>query len=187
MWLARAVDGEGGSYGDVIWTYLQRLALRPFRGWTLARLVQGHSQAISPDWLADGRFCRPGGSSAGHDVCTPARIARRAANRAKTWNDLSSATKAAITALDRGTLPNNIQRSVDFATRELVDRYVANHPGSQALPCRANCFLAYAESVAWPDNFVTITPGGSNMLVWGVGIGAAAVAVGAGWLIWKNS
>lgn len=187
MWLARAVDGEGGEPGDVIWAYLQRLALTGFRRMTLSQLVQGHSQAINPDWSEGGRFCAPGGPSADLDVCSDARLARRAINRAKSWGDLAPATRMAIEALDAGRLPNTVPRAVDFATRNLSERFVDSHPGSAISVCRGNCFIVTPESRVWPDAFVQIGSSRSRALAWGLGIGAAVGVAGLGWLLWRSA
>ena len=186
MWLARAVDGEGGLAGDVVWAYLQRLALPGFRRMTLSQLVQGHSQAINPEWSEGGRFCAPGGPAADQADCSPARLTRRAVNRAKSWEDLSGATRAAITQLDSGRLPNAVPRAVDFATPNRSARFVASPPGSELSVCRATCFIVTAESRLWPNDFVRISPS-SRLLAWGLGIGAVATVAGLGWLVWKNA
>jgi hypothetical protein len=185
MWLARAVDGEGGAAGDVIWAYLLRLALPGFRRMTLSQLVQGHSQAINPDWSEGGRFCAPGGPAADQDTCSPERLARRAINRAKSWEALSAATRTAITQLDSGQLLNAVPRAVDFATRNVSERFIASHAGAEISVCRGNCFIVTAESRLWPDGFVQIGPS-SRLFAWGLGIGAVATVAGLGWLVWRS-
>jgi len=184
IWLARAAEGEGGEPGDVIWAYLQRLCLRSFRSWTLSAVVQGHSQAINPDWLATGSQCRPGGSSSSSEACSASWTARRAALRAKPLSQLSGDVQAAIAALDAGILPNTAERCVDFATQSVASSYVSRNPSSRILFCRGNCFVAYPESLAWPAGFVAIGPSSTN---WLLGAGLAIIAGALGWWVWRTT
>lgn len=183
MWLARAADSEGGEPDDVIWAYLQRLALPNFRNRTMSWLVQNHAQSINPAWLEDGAFCRPGGAAASLDSCASALLRRRATNRAKGWPDLKPATQQAITRLLEGRLPNRIPRAVDFATRSVSEAFIGRNPGAFILLCRGNCFIVTRESTPWPDDFVRVTPDSAKDLLVPALIGAAGVA-GLGLLVW---
>lgn len=185
VWLGRAADAEGGDPADTIWTWLQRLTLPNFRRMTLSELVQGHSQAVSPAWMEDGTFCRPGGQYAGTDYCSPARLTRRATNRAKSPSDWRASTQQAIAALRAGRLANPVPRSVDFAAPSVADPYLERHPDARVVARRnGGVYIAYPESLRWPDGYVQLE-GGLGLSTWLalVGVGSAAV-VGLGWWFW---
>lgn len=185
VWLGRAAYGEGANAADVIWAWMQRLALPSFRHMTLSELVQRHSQAVNPDWLEGGRFCGPGGQYAGTDSCSNARLVRRERIRSSTAAEWPQQVKDALSALAAGTLPNAVPRAVDFADAAVAGSYLARHPEARLVAQRAGgWYIANPESQRWPDGFVTIGPGmslGSWLAV--VGLGSAAV-VGLGWWLW---
>ena len=124
LWLARALDGEGGDERAVAATLVQRwVMLGGAERMTLGEMVQAYAQAISPLWLADGARCRPGGIGHGTPACDAARTAARARRRAKRWDDLrEEARDAAVWALYTDELPDYLPTSVHYATRELVAR-----------------------------------------------------------------
>lgn len=124
LWLARALDGEGGDERAVAATLLQRWVMLGGSRWgTLGELAQLYCQAISPGWLAQGQHCRPGGVGHGTSACSEQATARREARRRKRWADIrQDARDAAIWALYSDAAGSYLPASVHYATRELVAR-----------------------------------------------------------------
>lgn len=124
LWLARALDGEGGDERAVAATLVQRwVMLGGIDRMTFGDMVQAYAQAISPLWLADGARCRPGGLGHGTPACAPERTAARARRRARRWHELrEEARDAAVWALYSDELPGYLPTSVHYATAELVAR-----------------------------------------------------------------
>lgn len=185
VWLGRAAYGEGANPADTIWSWMQRLALPNFRRMSLSELVQRHSQAVNPDWLDGGRFCGPGGQHAGSDACSQTRLVRRERIRASTPDEWPASVRDALAALAAGTLPNAVPRAVDFADATVARSYLERHPEARLIAQRAGgWYIANAESLRWPERFVTIGPGLSlSSWIAIVGLGSAA-AVGLGWWLW---
>jgi len=124
LWLARALDGEGGDERAVAATLVQRwVMLGGIERMSLGDMAQAYCQAISPLWLAGGARCRRGGSGHGTPACSASRTAARARRRARPWGELrQDARDAAVWALYTDELPSYLPTSVHYATRALVAR-----------------------------------------------------------------
>ena len=187
LWLGRAAQGEGGSAAAVIWSWLQRFALPSYRRSfpTLTLLVRAHSQAVNPRWMRGGDFCAADSRHAGTAPCAEALLDRRERNATRDPSAFSPEVKAAIAALRKGSLANPVPRAVDFASHELVESYIRNHPGSRAVSVDGNWHVIYAESARWPDGYVALGPGSSWPIV--LGSFAAGLAIfGGAWWIWRR-
>lgn len=154
LWLARALDGEGGDERAVAATLVQRwILLGGAERMSLGDMVQAYCQAISPLWLADGARCRPGGIGHGTPACAPERTASRARRRARRWDDIrQEARDATVWALYTEELPDYLPTSVHYATRELVARKMrsrqAREEGWQAVegPPDGHTYLSTTDS-----------------------------------------
>jgi hypothetical protein len=156
LWLARAVYREGGDNAATIWTYFQRQALNR-RSSSLASLVQGHSQAINPNWATGGIHCRPGGDYYGRPECSASLLARRDANIVRPWDAIPTSVRQAVVAAAQGRLPNNAPRATDFADQTQGARFLRNHADSRLVLDRGNIYIAEGGAVNWPAGFVRIT------------------------------
>lgn len=184
---AKAAQYEGGQPADVLWTYAQRYALPVFRQAyaSLADLILDHSQPINPRWRRDGYFCRPGGEYAGTDHCSEHALARRDAAARARWEDLDPVVRATTLAWAAGQLPNPVPRAVDFADPAVAQNFLDHHAGSRIIKRAGNWFVATAESLRWPDGYVSIESS-SSTLMWGVGLGLLASAAWFGWQAWSR-
>ncbi len=183
LWAARMLVGEGGGTQDppaVLWTMTQLLALRHGRSFT--DLIRAYSQPINPRWLDDGQFCRPGGRNAGTEACSSTRIARRRRIQALSWEQIPAELRQVVERWAAGTLPNPVERAVEFADPAVTAGYVRRHPGSQYIAQLGNHFVATADSLRWPSNFVTIGPG----LPWWGWVLAAAGVGGVGYVLYRR-
>lgn len=188
LWLARAVQFEGGSTAATIWTYAQRAAL--YEVPSLAGLVRAHSQPVNPIWASmDAEGCQRAPSR-----CTPEQLATRARAASIPWSELSPLVRAKVIAWARAELPNPVPRATDFAAPEVSRAFLQRHPGSYVVLRAGNWYIAEAESARWPKAFVKVVQGGrvsseSALPSWTKGAlwGAAAAALaGAGWWAWRH-
>lgn len=176
LWLGRSAAFESGGdrAGDpaaVMWTFAQRLTLSTFRGWTMARLVQGHSQPTNPEWGRNGSYCRrpdgicwqsdaPGkcfleGDRNGENMCSEARLQRRDLARSIRWESLSPTIRDIATRFATARLSNPVPRSVDFAAYSTTDR-----AGYELVKRLRNSYWSTPTSRAWPADQVRIEHGG---------------------------
>ena len=167
LWLARSAAFEGDP-AAVVWTYAQRLTLPEFRGWSMARLVQGHSQPTNPRWGRDGDFCRrPDGicwqtdapgkcfDQAGASMCSDERLRRRDQARSVTWASLGISVRSIVERFATARLSNPVPRSVDFAAG-----YVSGRDGLEVVKRLRNTFWSNPSSRSWSADRVRIELGG---------------------------
>lgn len=144
LWLARALEGEGGDRVAVGVTLLQRwILLGGERFAPFGEFIQAYCQPVSPLWLAQGAQCRPGGAGHGTAACSSARTSARARRRRKTWNQISqTARDAAVAVLYSTTAETLLPGAVHFGERNFVQRRmrapIASQEVWQILPDRAD-------------------------------------------------
>lgn len=187
LWLGRAAQGESGDPASTIWTWMQRYSLPAFRAQypTLASLVVAHSQPVNPAWTRTGRFCAPGGAYAGRDNCSEERLARRDRLRSLPRSELNAPVLGALAQLEAGTLPNPVERAIDFADRSTTNAFLERNPNHLLLRCiEGNCFVASATSLRWPEGHVRLETGLHPGWWWALGL---TVLGGAGYVWWRRS
>lgn len=156
LWLARALEGEGGDRVAVGATLLQRwILLGGERFAPFGEFIQAYCQPVSPLWLANGAQCRPGGTGHGRPDCSPSRTAARARRRRKTWNQISAPARDAAIATLYSTAPESlVPGAVHFGTRAFVARRmrarIAQQEGWELLPDRGDgqSYITTADSRA---------------------------------------
>ncbi len=189
LWLARAVQYEGGDPVATAWTYAQRLA--SFRSSSLAELVRAHSQPINPAWdertdpncVAHPDRCRPRQRADGTWTRDPLEVRAEAASAP--WDSLSVAPMLARWA--KAEVPNPVPRATDFADAEVSSSFLRRHPDARVVKRSGNWYLSEGSSSAparpsnaWPANFVSIAFGSRVATAAGVGlVGFVALALGA--------
>lgn len=122
LWLARALDGEGGDEKAVATTLLQRwVMLGGNERMTFGQLVQAYAQPVNINWGTEGRHCQPGGIGHGTPACEARVTARRDQRRVKTWDEIRDEAKdATVWALYSDEASDYLPQSVHFATEDLV-------------------------------------------------------------------
>ena len=185
LWLARAVEFEGGTAPEATaWVYAQRLVYLPWSG-SLASLVRAHSQPLNPAWASTSSS----GCVTHPELCSPAALARREQARTMPWGSLSARTRDVVTRFAEARLPNPIPRAVDFAAAALAARKLDAGQFTRAVLRAGNTYLATVASEAWGVNHVVVRYRGRVAGVlesarwqwWALGL----VGLGAGWWAWR--
>jgi protein involved in polysaccharide export with SLBB domain len=79
---------------------------------------------------------------------------------------------------------------VDFADRTVSESFLSRHPDARVVLESGNWYLALADTLGWPANFVTMDFRGRRSTVSGAGsvvlpvVGAVFVAGAAGFAYW---
>lgn len=161
LWMARMAAHEGGNPADSLWSITQRFIwfeeARSTYYPSLGDLAQAFSQPINPRWLAEGEFCRPGGTYHGTDRCSPARLANRASARAATLEQLAEEEPDAVAftvAWSQGLLANPVARATNFANPNVSESYLNRHPEAELVLKRGNWFISEKESINWPNDYI---------------------------------
>lgn len=111
LWLARMCVGEGGDNcsrdkaSAMMWALMNRWFLHPAAKSNWASylcLMRRFSQPINPRWQEGGDLAT---KNAGTELCTPARLARRAQICALAWDQIPSQIVEAVRAFQEGRLP----------------------------------------------------------------------------------
>lgn len=179
LWLARAVQFEGGDHTSTIWAYAQRAVKYGVR--SLSDLVRAHSQTLNPMWddPSDPKcITRP-------QDCTPAQIERRRRARETPWDQLDTTVRAKVIAWARAELGNPVPRAVDFASYAL-ESYLRSHPGARLVKqVGRQWYVTEPDTTAWPVDFVTMHYGGrvSGALAGGGFWRGALIGAGIGGLL----
>lgn len=190
LWLARAVQFEGGDHASTIWTYAQRQA--GFRRTSsLTSLLRAHSQPINPVWATAGA-----GKCVEHpDRCQPSSIERRRQARTTPWNSIRQEVRDKVLSWAQAQLPNPVPRAIDFADATVSRSFINRNPGTVIVKQAGNWYLAPPSSKNWPANFVTMTYQGATSTSEGrdflgaptwawLAAGSAVLAAGVGATIW---
>lgn len=151
LWLARAVEFEGGTTPEAtIWTYAQ-LAVRR-RATSLTSLIRAHSQPVNPLWdeLSDPK-CQQY-----PEHCAETQIARRARAATTPWSSLSTRTRDLVTKWAQAELSNPVPRAVDFANAPVSQGFISRNPGTEVVKKAGNWYLATPDVLDWPADFVTM-------------------------------
>jgi hypothetical protein len=188
-WLAREIANEGGSAAATLWTMAQRLYSRRARGETMTAMIRGFSQPINPRWLADGDFCRPGGTYYCPPPCTdtrspchPNKLARRATAQAPTTAYPEKI--AFVRAWAAGHVPNPVPRANDFRACDDAARELVASGRAVLVLSSGNCYVARDGSQNWPIDMVSVA--GAGPAAGGAGgIGAAVAGLLGLFLAWK--
>lgn len=145
LWLARGLVGEGGenisrtTAAWHAWSWLERLLLDTrFRSWSYGKMVENHSQALSPLWLdPDSAKCKQF-----PDDCKGTRLARRERMRSLSESQLRGyGVWQLAEEFQAGTLDCPYSEPMyDFAACSLTRK--------QSRPCAGveqagQCFLPY--------------------------------------------
>lgn len=151
LWLARAVECEGGDQVSSAWTMIWRFAyFRRGRG-TLAQLVRSFSQPVNPRWespTSPGCVQYPGD-------CSPDSLARRAQCRSLEWSQMRHA--ALVQAVLRAEIPNPVPRAINFADARVSLGYVNRTPGAWVIYAKGgNWYLGENQSANLPFDAVWI-------------------------------
>lgn len=130
LWMGRMIEYEGGannaSFGaELLWIVVQRFDWNSNRSGTFTHFMQAFSQPINPTWRRGGSHCPTvgaGSSISVQDACSERQLARRDQAAARTYESLSSTTRATVESFINGTLPNPVPGVVDFASNVRVER-----------------------------------------------------------------
>lgn len=172
LWAARMVQYEGGGARDapaVLWSMTQLFTPEgqqskygnPRRFRTFTDLIRAYSQPINPIWTAAGSRCRPGGSYAGTEHCSPSRLSRRQQAHTIPWTGINSSVRNTVTAWAEGRLPNPVPRAIEFAAPSVSRNFVSRNPGSRYVMQGGNWFISTPPTQRWPDDLVTINGKGT--------------------------
>lgn len=161
LWLARSTSYEGGPPAVTIWTEVQRFAQMHREGLfsSFAALIRAFSQPVNPDWLRDGRYCRPGGSYANRSECSPGALSVREAASSATWTHLDARTPevvATVIAWGQGRVPNPLPRSTNFAAPSVAANYLKRATTAKLLLKADNWYIQEAWANAWGRNHVRV-------------------------------
>jgi len=149
LWLARMLRGEGPDWAAQLWTIAQRFVYRARRYEdSIAELVLGFSEPVNPERTRTGSACRPGGTHAGTEACSPARLDRRDEYRSLTRAELQQEL-AFIERWTQGRVPNPVPRSIDWHATTLK-------PGYTRIGRYPNVFQASPRSMEWPLDKVSV-------------------------------
>lgn len=183
LWLARAVQFEGGSdHAATVWTYAQMAVRRNTS--SLKSLIRAHSQTVNPLWdeATDSKcITHP-------EHCTDAQLARRARARSIPWAEISPEVRSLVVDWAQARVANPVPRATDFANARVSQSFISRHPGTEIVKKAGNWYLATPDVVDWPRNFVTMyfrgaevgTEFGSDIPWWIWAAGAASLlGVGA--------
>lgn len=190
LWATRMAAYEGGSVAAALWTVTQRYVnMAP--DMSFGSFVQAFSQPINPKWTREGIFCRPGGEYEGTDSCSESRLQRRERARDSTLEQIKAEDPNAYQTTQKwaqALLKNPVPGAVDFAAPSVASGWLARNRGSIVAQI-GNVFLATADSLRWPRNFVTMRLGarvaGDAKKIWPWALGAAAVGA-VGWWFWRR-
>ena len=175
LWLARAVQFEGGqNYDATIWTYTQLQAQRRRVG-SLTSLIRAHSQPVNPLWATPdaGKWVQVSGRG------EPKQIDRRARARTIPWNQIRASVRSKVLAWAKAELPNPVPGAVDFADAEVSSGFLRRHPGSAVVLYAGNWYIARPDTLLWPPNYVTVNYQGRSSTVAGVSAVPIALIGGA--------
>jgi len=188
LWLARAVEAEGGTRPDAtIWTFAQDFALH--HGDSFTSLIRSYSQPVNPIWsspTASGCVAHP-------DMCSPAKLAHRADVQSKPWSSIAAGVRSKVVAFAQAALPNPVPRAVEFAADAVAKAYVSRNPGSRIImSARGNDYIVTQATADWAPDQVTVTFQGrvskvtSPTLAIVIGVGVVTAAGGFAYWAWRR-
>lgn len=176
LWLARAVQFEGGDRIATLWAFASRFAGFQRSG-SFATFLRAYSQPINPLWdeLTDEK-CRRN-----PEMCTPAMIERRRLARTLTWNELSPRVTAEVAAFAKALVSNPVPGVVDFASYD-VQAWLRRNPTSRIVKTEGPSWYAtFGRSGEWPADFVRVRYGDRIATGTARGLGFfGALLIGAG-------
>lgn len=188
LWLARAVEAEGGTRPDAtIWTFAQDFALH--HGDSFTSLIRSYSQPVNPIWsspTASGCVAHP-------DMCSAAKLAHRADVQSKPWSSIAAGVRTKVVAFAQAALPNPVPRAVEFAADAVAKAYVSRNPGSRIImSARGNDYIVTQATADWAADQVTVTFQGrvskvtSPTLAIVIGVGVVTAAGGFAYWAWRR-
>lgn len=196
LWATRMVAFEGGSDpAAVLWTMTQRFALGHWS--TFTALIRAYSQPINPLWARGGACCcgfgtcPAGRDYCGTDRCSEARLQRRALASSITWSELERRYPRAVAVTKswaQAQLKNPVPGAVEFADPTVSAAAIRRDSSMSIVKKAGNWFLATAQSLRWPKDYVTIRLG-DRVAGAGSVAGTIAMAVGAtvlGFALWRR-
>jgi len=162
-WLARSLWGEASTEAGkiaVAWSHMNRFLLVNYvwlkSGWPFWRYMQSHSQPINPEWLADGKFCEPGGKYHGNSThCSTAQLRKREKYQTTPYAQIPKINRRLAEAFAAGEIENPFNEpTYDFAACWLTGKQNRPNPG---IAVGGNCHLTH--SSLKPKEKTGVVPG----------------------------